>query len=85
MPEISRFLGMSIKMLFGDHEPPHVHILDSGAKSKVDFEGNVLSGFIPENKLKILSRWLLQHRSELDMNWIKVVNDEKPERIEPWE
>jgi hypothetical protein len=25
MPEISRFFGISIKMFFGDHLPPHFH------------------------------------------------------------
>jgi len=25
MPEISRFFGISIKMYFGDHAPPHFH------------------------------------------------------------
>jgi len=26
MPEISRFLGMSILMYFDDHNPPHFHV-----------------------------------------------------------
>ena len=25
MPEISRFFGISIKMFFGEHLPPHFH------------------------------------------------------------
>lgn len=25
MPEISRFLGIIIKMFFDDHQPPHFH------------------------------------------------------------
>lgn len=25
MPEISRFLGIVIRMYFADHEPPHLH------------------------------------------------------------
>jgi len=25
MPEICRFFGISIKMYFGDHMPPHFH------------------------------------------------------------
>lgn len=25
MPEVSRFLGISIKMYFSDHNPPHFH------------------------------------------------------------
>ena len=26
MPEISRFYGIIIKMLFDDHNPPHIHV-----------------------------------------------------------
>ena len=26
MPEISRFLGIIIKMFFDDHNPPHFHV-----------------------------------------------------------
>jgi len=26
MPEISRFLGIIIKMFFDDHNPPHLHM-----------------------------------------------------------
>jgi len=25
MPEISRFFGITIKMFYGDHAPPHFH------------------------------------------------------------
>jgi len=27
MPELSRFLGMTIAMYFKDHNPPHFHVL----------------------------------------------------------
>jgi hypothetical protein len=27
MPEISRFLGISIAMYFNDHNPPHFHVI----------------------------------------------------------
>ncbi|MBP7652896.1 DUF4160 domain-containing protein [Candidatus Dependentiae bacterium] len=27
MPEISRFYGISIKMLFDDHAPPYFHVI----------------------------------------------------------
>jgi len=27
MPEISRFFGIIIRMYFGDHNPPHFHVI----------------------------------------------------------
>jgi len=34
MPEISRFFGISIKMFFGDHVPPHFHADMGNSKRK---------------------------------------------------
>ena len=33
MPEISRFLGIVIRMYFLDHEPPHCHAAYAGAEA----------------------------------------------------
>ena len=36
MPEISRFLGIVISMLFSDHSPPHFHAAYGSYKISVD-------------------------------------------------
>jgi hypothetical protein len=35
MPEISRFFGISIRMYFDDHHPPHFHAIYGGAEIEV--------------------------------------------------
>jgi hypothetical protein len=35
MPEVSRFLGISIRMYFDDHNPPHFHALYTGSEVEV--------------------------------------------------
>ena len=36
MPEISRFLGIVIKMFFDDHNPPHFHAEYGGEVALID-------------------------------------------------
>nr|WP_176235589.1 DUF4160 domain-containing protein [Candidatus Hakubella thermalkaliphila] len=48
MPEISRFFGISIKMYFGDHEPPHFHTEYGEHKAVVDIHTLVvIVGYLP--------------------------------------
>jgi len=35
MPEVSRFLGIVIRMYFFDHEPPHFHARYGGREAVV--------------------------------------------------
>ena len=84
MPEISRFKGMVIRMFYQDHEIKHIHVYSAGRFSKIDFNGKVIKGYLPPNKLNIISKWIELHKKELENNWIKIRNKEFPERIEPW-
>jgi len=50
MPEISRFEGIIVKMLFNDdtqHNKPHVHVYYGEYKASVGIDGELLAGFIP--------------------------------------
>ncbi len=38
MPELSRFYGIVIQMYFGDHQPPHFHVIYGSSKAVVDIE-----------------------------------------------
>lgn len=44
MPEISRFLGVIVRMFYKEHEPPHLHVEYQGNKTLIDLQGNVLRG-----------------------------------------
>lgn len=84
MPEISRFMGMVIRMFYNDHEIPHIHVYSAGRYTKVDFNGKIVKGNLSPNKLTIIHNWIAQHKEELTSNWNKIRNKEFPERIEPW-
>lgn len=38
MPEVSRFFGISIRMYFDDHQPPHFHAVYGGAEIEVGID-----------------------------------------------
>ena len=50
MPELSRFMGIVIKMIFLDdekHHKPHVHVKYGDYKASIGIDGEVLAGSIP--------------------------------------
>jgi len=67
MPEISRFLNMIIQMYYLDHEDPHIHVMSPEVNGicKINFEGIVLKGTLPINKLRVLRKWIRMHKQEL--------------------
>lgn len=85
MPEISRFFGIVILMYYGDHDPPHFHVVYSGMKGKVAIKtGEVLEGEISKRALKLIQEWIELHRNELLDNFEKVKNRRDDwKKIEP--
>lgn len=70
MPTIAYFYGISIKMFFVDHPPPHFFASYSGHEANVSIEtGEVLEGYLPTNAARIVKQWALAHRGELEDNW----------------
>ena len=64
MPELSRFSGMVIYMLFRDidrHNKPYVHVHYGEYKASIAIDGEVLSGSLPRKQLKMVIGWLAFH------------------------
>lgn len=86
MPEISRFLGIVIRMYFFDHEPPHFHANYSGTEAQVRIEPiGLLGGDLPPRALALVVEWAKLHQAELLENWRRLHADEPPQRIAPLE
>jgi hypothetical protein len=86
VPELSRFQGMIIKMLFLDndkHHKPHVHVYFGEFEASVGIDGELLAGSIPVKQLKILNAWLIIHEDELYKAWNNAVRGLKFDKIEP--
>ena len=74
MPELSRFQGMVIKMLFNDtvqHNKPHVHVSYGEYKASVGIDGELLAGSLPQKQFKMLVGWLALHEEEAYAAWNK--------------
>ena len=58
MPELSRFGGMVIYMLFhdiGQHNKPHIHAYYGEYEAVIAIDGELLSGALPHKQLKIVT------------------------------
>lgn len=86
MPELSRFYGLVIKMLYFDneqHHKPHVHVVYGEHKASVAIDGELLAGSLPVKQLKLVQAWLVLHEEEAYAAWNKAVAGEKFDKIDP--
>ena len=82
MPEISRFYGIVIKMLYeagGKHNKPHVHVEYGEYEASVGIDGEVLA----EKQYRLVSAWLALHEDELYEAWNNAVQMKQLPRIAP--
>ncbi len=84
MPEVSRFFGISIRMYFDDHNPPHFHASYSGSEVQVGINPlAVLSGRFPRRALGMVMEWAALHQGELLENWTLLHSEQAPHGIAP--
>ena len=86
MPELSRFQGMIIKLIFLDnekHHKPHVHVYYGEYEASVGIDGELLSGSLPVKKLKLLQAWMILHEDELYAAWNNAVMGKTFDTIKP--
>ena len=86
MPELSRFEGIIIRMIYKDnaqHSKPHIHAEYAEYKASIAIDGEVLAGSIPKKKLILLQAWMILHEDELYTAWNKAVQSIEFGKIEP--
>ena len=86
MPELSRFAGIIIKMLYNDtvqHNKPHVHVYYGEYQASLGIDGELLAGSLPVKQLKMVVGWLVLHEEEAYVAWNKAVRGEPFEKIKP--
>lgn len=85
MPEICRFLGIVIYMLYDDHRPPHFHAEYGEYKVTVEINTGVVKGRFPRRALKALLEWYELHRDDLLEDWELAEQHQPLNRIPPLE
>ena len=85
MPEISRFLGIVIRMYIREHYPAHFHAEYGEYEITVDIETGVVTGKFPKRALRVVLEWYELHQNELMDNWNAAMNRKPLSKIKPLE
>jgi len=85
MPEISRFLGIVIRMYYRDHEPPHFHAEYGEHEITVKIDTGEVEGKFPRRALAVVLEWHELRREELIEDWRLARQRQPLNRITPLE
>lgn len=85
MPEISRFLGIIIRIYYRDHAPPHFHAKYGAFEATVEIDSGVVEGRFPRRALQHVLEWEELHRTELLDDWQRAAANEPLAPIAPLE
>jgi hypothetical protein len=86
MPEISRFLGIIIKMFYDEHNPPHFHAEYGSDMVLIDIRNlSVFSGHLPPRVIGLVIEWATLHRQDLLMDWERAKAHQDLLKIAPLE
>ncbi len=84
MPEISRFLGITIYMYFNDHNPPHFHVKYENFRASINIDNlGITEGSLPPRVLSLVIEWASLHREELLKNWNSIIESGIFNKIQP--
>lgn len=86
MPVISMFYGIIVHMYSesgGRHKKPHIHCTYGGEEAVFDFDGFILEGELPANKVRLVEAWIELHKDELYADWELLSKGEQHFRISP--
>jgi hypothetical protein len=87
MPVISMFYGLIISMYYLDtkqHKLPHIHVKYGEREAVYQIpDSELLEGFIPPNKEKLVKAWIEIHKEDLMANWALAVSGSRVFNIDP--
>ncbi|MDR2895831.1 MAG: DUF4160 domain-containing protein [Propionibacteriaceae bacterium] len=86
MPELSRFFGILIKLIYSDtgqHSKPHIHAYYGEHNASIGVDGELLAGSLPVKQLKLVVAWLAIHEEAVYAAWNKAVRGEPFAPIDP--
>lgn len=70
MPTISTFYGITIKMFFSDHNPPHIHAVYGEYNGLFDISSlEMIEGDLPKRAVDMIQEWAAKHQAELLKIW----------------
>jgi hypothetical protein len=85
MPELCRFLGIVIYLVYDDHRPPHFHAEYGEFKVTVEIATGVVEGRFPKRALRALLEWHEIYRDRLVEDWELAERHQPLKKIPPLE
>ncbi len=85
MPEISRFLGIIVFMLYDDPSPPHFHAGYGEYKISVEIKSGIVEGRFPRRALRAVMEWHHLNQDRLLEDWKLAEQHESLKKIPPLE
>ncbi len=85
MPELGRFSGIVVYMMFFDvqqHNVPHIHVAYGEHKAVISIDGELLAGSLPKKQMRVVSGWLALHEEEIYKAWNLAVQGKHFEKIQ---
>ena len=84
MPVISAFFGITIRMYYDEHGPPHLHAEYQGNRIVMDFAGSIVLGELHSRAaVRLIREWIDLHVGELEENWELARSGRKVKPIDP--
>jgi hypothetical protein len=84
MPQISYFFGISIRMFFDEHNPPHFHAHYGEYNCSIDIQTlAIMEGSLPPRALGLVIEWAIIHKEGLMKNWKNMEENKSFVKIEP--
>ncbi len=84
MPTLSTFYGVTIRMHWRDHGPPHFHARYGEHAALIGINDlTFLRGGLPRRAAELTLEWARIHRNELLEAWNLSATNETPGRIPP--
>jgi hypothetical protein len=86
MPEISRYLGITVYMRYRDHPPPHFHVRYAGESAIIAIDTMaILEGRLPARVYGLVAEWGIRNRALLREDWRRASTREALLAIPPLE
>ena len=89
MPELSRFLGIIIRMFAEPstrHHDAHFHVYYQEHATVYTIRPvAVVAGGLPQRQQRLVEAWAELHQDELEADWCRLVEGRVPEPIKPLE
>jgi hypothetical protein len=84
MPQISYFFGISIRMFFDEHNPPHFHAYYGEDDCSINIQTlTIMDGILHPRAFGLVIEWAIIHKEELMRNWKNMEENKSLVKIEP--